>query len=161
MAKCFLVSLLFLLVMDLASPNVADEKNSVAEKMMNKITYQDVHDKNVDKKSLDEVSTLDKGLDKSFPTFNNDVPLLLTISTAKKLAQGKCNLTVPSRNRKKERKSALRKDYQAYQHGVKDFISDKKWLDAKRSEKCTSCVLDELCKDLSVLGELGIANLPK
>lgn len=162
MARHLLVSLVFLLlVMDLASPNVVGEKDSVAEKMMNKITYQDVHDKSVRKESLDEVSTLVKGLDKSFSTFNNDVPLLLTINAAKKLAQGKCNLTVPSRNRKKERKSALRKDYQAYQHGVKDFISDKKWLDAKRSEKCTSCVLDELCKDLSVLGELSIANLPK
>ena len=51
-----------------------------------------------------------------------------------------------SLSRKRERQTALRKYYQAYVHGGKSFISDADLLKAKRSEKCSACLLNELCK---------------
>lgn len=49
-------------------------------------------------------------------------------------------------SRKRERQTALRKYYQAFVHGGKSFISDADLLIAKKSEKCSACLLNELCK---------------
>lgn len=55
-----------------------------------------------------------------------------------------CNKYVPPRYQKKEELGALRKHYQAIQHG-KNFVDDKKWQAAKKSENCSGCVLKKLC----------------
>ena len=49
-------------------------------------------------------------------------------------------------SRKGGRQRALRKHYQAYIHGGKSFISDADLVKAKRSEKCSACLINELCK---------------
>ena len=69
------------------------------------------------------------------------------LSEARRLANiiGK-NIYVRPMNRKRERQTAMRKYYQAFVHGGKSFISDADWLTAKRSERCSTCLLYELCK---------------
>ena len=49
-------------------------------------------------------------------------------------------------SRKRERQTAMRKYYQAFVHGGRSFISDADWLTAKKSERCSTCLLYELCK---------------
>ena len=51
---------------------------------------------------------------------------------------------------------ALRKHYQALQHGKGSIASDESWLAARRSEVCGACVLVKLCDSPDVLSYLGI-----
>ena len=69
------------------------------------------------------------------------------LSEARRLANiiGKY-IYVRPRSRKWERQTAMRKYYQAFVHGGKSFISDADWLTAKKSERCSTCLLYELCK---------------
>lgn len=60
----------------------------------------------------------------------------------------------------KKVKGALRKNYQAFQRGEKEFISNEKWKKAKKSEMCTTCVLDGLCKNASIQDLLIKTNQP-
>ena len=61
------------------------------------------------------------------------------------------------RNRKQERQTALRKYYQAFVHGGKSFISDADWLKAKRSEICSACLLNKLCRQAQIQRLLNIS----
>ena len=66
------------------------------------------------------------------------------------------NIYVRPRSRKRERQTAMRKYYQAFVHGGKSFISDADWLTAKRSERCRTCLLYELCKQRRIQRLLNI-----
>ena len=69
------------------------------------------------------------------------------LSEARRLANFVCkNIYVRPMNRKRERQTAMRKYYQAFVHGGKSFISDADWLTTKRCERCSTCLLYELCK---------------
>ena len=59
-------------------------------------------------------------------------------------------------SRKRERQTAMRKYYQAFVHGGKSFISDADWLTAKKSERCSTCLLYELCKQRRIQRLLNI-----
>ena len=56
------------------------------------------------------------------------------------------NIYVRPMNRKRERQIAMRKYYQAFVHGGKSFISDADWLKTKRSEICSTRLLNGLCR---------------
>ena len=79
------------------------------------------------------------------------------LSEARRLANiiGKY-IYVRPRSRKWERQTAMRKYYQAFVHGGKSFISDADWLTAKKSERCSTCLLYELCKQRRIQGLLNI-----
>ena len=83
------------------------------------------------------------------------------LTEAKRLVLSCKNPKVDARNRKQERLTALRKYYQAFVHGGKSFISDANWLKNTKSEKCSACLLNELCKRTRIQGLLNIdAKLP-
>ena len=83
------------------------------------------------------------------------------LTEAKRLVSSCKNPKVDARNRKQERQTALRKYYQAFVHGGKSFISDANWLKNRKSEKCSACLLNELCKRTRIQGLLNIdAKLP-
>ena len=66
------------------------------------------------------------------------------------------NIYVRPMKRKRERQIAMRKYYQAFVHGGKSFISDADWLTAKRSERCSTCLLNGLCKQRQIERLLNI-----
>ena len=79
------------------------------------------------------------------------------LSEARRLANFVCkNIYVRPMNRKRERQTAMRKYYQAFVHGGKSFVSDADWLTAKRSERCSTCLLNELCKQRRIQRLLNI-----
>lgn len=51
---------------------------------------------------------------------------------------------------------ALRKFYQILQHGKKSIIDDLSWLEGRRSEICSACVLRKICEKAEFIGKLGI-----
>ena len=53
---------------------------------------------------------------------------------------------------------ALNKNYQILQHGKGSIISDESWIQAKRSEVCSACVLEKICASQNLLTHLGIGS---
>ena len=81
----------------------------------------------------------------------------IILRRAKKLVWSCKNPKFVPRNRKQERQTALRKYYQAFVHGGKSFISDADWLKAKRSEICSACLLNKLCRQAQIQRLLNIS----
>ena len=166
MASRSLVSLAFLLALGLASAYVLDDTYpetdtmedmttfKIEEEMLDKMSRLDkTRDGSMPKEPVDEMSSLEKIRDGSLPKeplVEQDVPA--SIKREAKILAITCsrNVRVPRRFQRKERQSALRKFYQAIQHGKKNFMSDAKWLAAKKSEVCSACVLNALCKQTKI-----------
>ena len=148
-----LVSLAFLLALGLASAYVFDGTHPKTG------TMEDMAKAKVKEKKLNEMSSLDKIRYRSLPKeslVEEDVPA--SIKKEAKILAMKCSkiVHVTPRFQKKERQSALKKFYQAIQHGKKNFMSDAKWLAAKKSEVCSACVLNALCKQTKIHKILNI-----
>ena len=163
MNRRLLVSLVFLLAIDLVSAYVIEDTFSGAEEVLDEISnLEDVQERNLPKdplvhnphlKEKHKDSLLEVSQEDAFETIKN---------RAMELAANECNITVKARNLEAERESSLRPNYQAYQHGSKNFMAEEEYNAAAKSEKCSACVLNTLCNDTSIRKLLRInTNLPE
>lgn len=149
-------SLIFALTLGLASSYVLDDIYSGKE------AFEDNETKEVENEERDEIPDLNGSWssDELDDAMVEDLPQSI-IDKAKKLANGACSkVYVQPRNRVEEEKGAQKKFYQSFQHGEKSIMTDEKWMKAKKSEKCTTCVLNELCRRMSAetLQQLNIES---
>ena len=149
-------SVIFALTLGLASSYVLDDIYSGKE------AFEENETKEVENEKRDEIPDLNGSWssDELDDAMVEDLPQSI-IDKAKKLANGPCSkVYVQPRNRVEEEKGAQKKFYQSFQHGEKSIMTDEKWMKAKKSEKCTTCVLNELCRRMSAetLQQLNIES---
>ena len=149
-------SLIFALTLGLASSYVLDDIYSGKE------AVEENETKEVENEKRDDIPDLNGSWssDELDDVMAEDLPQSI-IDKAKNLAKGSCSkVYVKPRNRVEEEKGAQKKFYQSFQHGEKSIMSDEKWMKAKKSEKCTTCVLNELCRGMSAetLQQLNIES---
>ena len=149
-------SLIFALTLGLASSYVLDDIYSSKEE------FEENETKEVENEKRDEIPDLNGSWssDELDDVMVEDLPQSI-IDKAKNLANGKCSkVYVQPRNRVEEKKGAQKKFYQSFQHGEKSSMSDEKWLKVKKSEQCTTCVLNKLCHEMSAetLKQLNIES---
>ena len=149
-------SLIFALTLGLASSYVLDDIYSGKEALEENET------KEVENEKRDDIPDLNGSWssDELDDVMVEDLPQSI-IDKAKNLANGKCSkVYVQPRNRVEEKKGAQKKFYQSFQHGEKSSMSDEKWLKVKKSEQCTTCVLNKLCHEMSAetLKQLNIES---
>ena len=149
-------SLIFALTLGLASSYVLDDIYSSKEE------FEENETKEVENEKRDDIPDLNGSWssDELDDVMAEDLPQSI-IDKAKNLAKGSCSkVYVKPRNRVEEEKGAQKKFYQSFQHGEKSIMSDEKWMKAKKSEKCTTCVLNELCRGMSAetLQQLNIES---
>ena len=151
MTRRLLVSLVFLLAIDLVSAYVIEDTFSGAEEALDEISnLDDVQEGNLPKEPLVHIPRLKEKHKESFLEVSQEDAFSTIKTRAKELAANECNITVKARNLEKERESALRPNYQAYQHGSKNFMTDEEYNAAAKSEKCSACVLNTLCNETSI-----------
>ena len=149
-------SLIFALTLGLASSYVLDDIYSSKEEFEENETKEVENEKRGDIPDLNGSWSSDELDD----VMVEDLPQSI-IDKAKNLANGKCSkVYVQPRNRVEEKKGAQKKFYQSFQHGEKSSMSDEKWLKVKKSEQCTTCVLNKLCHEMSAetLKQLNIES---
>lgn len=152
-------SLIFALTLGLASSYVLDDIYSGKE------AFEENETKEVENEKRDDIPDMNGSWssDELDNVMAEDLPQSI-IDKAKNLAKGSCSkIYVQPRNRVEEEKGAQKKFYQSFQHGEKSIMSDEKWMKAKKSEQCTTCVLNELCRGMSAetLQQLNIeSSLP-
>ena len=163
MNRRLLVSLVFLLAIDLVSAYVIEDTFSGADEALDEISnLEDVQERNLPKDPLVHIPRLKEKHKDSFLEVSQEDAFHTIKARAMDLAANECNITVKERNLKKERESALRPYYQAYQHGSKDFMAEEEYNAAAKSEKCSACVLNTLCNETSIRKLLGIdTSLPE
>ena len=149
-------SLIFALTLGLASSYVLDDIYSSKEE------FEENETKEVENEKRDDIPDLNGSWssDELDDVMVEDLPQSI-IDKAKNLANGKCSkVYVQPRNRVEEKKGAQKKFYQSFQHGEKSSMSDEKWLKVKKSEQCTTCVLNKLCNEMSAetLKQLNIES---
>ena len=149
-------SLIFALTLGLASSYVLDDVYSGKE------AFEENETKEVENEKRDEIPDLNGSWssDELDDVMVEDLPQSI-IDKAKNLANSECSkVYVQPRNRVEEEKGAQKKFYQSFQHGEKSIMTDEKWMKAKKSEKCTTCVLNELCRGMSAesLQQLNIES---
>ena len=149
-------SLIFALTLGLASSYVLDDIYSSQEE------FEENETKEVENEKRDEIPDLNGSWssDELDDVMVEDLPQSI-IDKAKNLAKGNCSkVYVQPRNRVEEKKGAQKKFYQSFQHGEKRSMSDEKWLKVKKSEQCTTCVLNKLCHEMSAetLKQLNIES---
>ena len=153
----------------MAFSNLADHKGSVEDMetaepevvTLDKMAALDeISDDNLSEEDDDDFGETDNEKLAEDPVAARNIPpsrKRQILSEARRLANiiGK-NIYVRPMNRKRERQTAMRKYYQAFVHGGKSFISDADWLTAKRSERCSTSLLNELCKQRRIQRLLNI-----
>ena len=170
MTSCSLVcQLVVLLSLAMASSKLPDHKGSVEDMetaepeigTLDEIAALDeISDDNLSEEDDDDFGETDNKTLAEVTVAARNIPpykKCQIVSEARRLANiiGK-NIYVRPRNRKRERQTAMRKYYQAFVHGGKSFISDADWLTAKRSERCSTCLFNELCKQRRIQRLLNI-----
>lgn len=157
MTRRLLVSLVFLLAINLVSAYVIEGTYSGAEEVLDAISnLEDVQERNLPKEPLVHIPRLKEKHKDSLLEVSQEDAFQTIKARAIELAENECNVTVKERNLKKERESALRPYYQAYQHGSKNFMAEEEYNTAAKSEKCSACVLNTLCNETSIRDLLNI-----
>ena len=157
MTRRLLVSLVFLLAIDLVSAYVIEDTYSGAEEVLDAISnLEDVQERNLPKEPLVHIPRLKEKHKDSLLEVSQEDAFQTIKDRAMELAANECNITVKERNLKKERESALRPYYQAYQHGSKNFMAEEEYNAAAKSEKCSACVLNTLCNETAIRQLLNI-----
>ena len=160
---------LVLLSLGTASSNINDDAYSntgsiegmESDVMLDEIAALDeISDDNLSGEVDDEITNFDENEVQGLADIAQSVKRKI-LRQAKRLVVSCKKPKVQLRNRKQERQTALRKYYQAFVHGGKSFISDANWLKNTKSEKCSACLLNKLCKRTRIQGLLNIdAKLP-
>ena len=157
MNRLLLVSLIFLLAIDLVSAYVIEDTFSGTGEVLDEISnLEDVQERNLPKEPLVHIPRLKEKHKDSFLEVSQEDAFETIKNRAMELAANECNITVKARNLEAERKSSLRPNYQAYQHGSKNFMADEEYNTAAKSEKCSACVLNTLCNETKIRDLLNI-----
>ena len=157
--RSLLCQLVVLLSLAMAFSNLPDHKGSVEDMetvepevgTLDEIAALDeISDDNPSEEDDDDFGETDNEKLVEDPLTARNIPPSIKrqiLSEARRLANiiGK-NIYIIPRNRTRERQTALRKYYQAFVHGGKSFISDADWLKTKRSEICSTRLLNGLCR---------------
>ena len=167
--RSLVCQLVVLLSLGMAFSNLPDHKGSVEDMetaepevvTLDEIAALDeISDDNLSEEDDDDFGETDNKKLAGDPVAAINIPPFRKrqiLSEARRLANiiGKY-IYVRPRSRKWERLTAMRKYYQAFVHGGKSFISDADWLTAKKSERCSTCLLYELCKQRRIQRLLNI-----
>ena len=157
MNRRLLVSLIFLLAIDLVSTYVIEDTFSGTGEVLDEISnLEDVQERNLPKEPLVHIPRLKEKHKDSFLEVSQEDAFQPIKTRAMELAANECNITVKERNLKKERESAMRPYYQVYQHGSKNFMAEEEYNAAAKSEKCSACVLNTLCNETETRNLLNI-----
>ena len=172
--RSLVCQLVVLLSLGMAFSNLPDHKGSVEDMetaepevvTLDEIAALDeISDDNLSEEDDDDFGETDNKKLAGDPVAAINIPPFRKrqiLSEARRLANiiGKY-IYVRQRSRKRERQRAMKKYYQAFVHGGKSFISDADWLTAKKSERCSTCLLYELCKQRRIQRWLNInGSLP-
>ena len=160
---------LVLVLLGTASSNINDDAYSntgsiegmESDVMLDEIAaLEEISDDNPSEEVDDEITNFDENEVQGLADIAQSAKRKI-LRQAKRLVFSCKKPKVEPRNRKQERQTALRKYYQAFVHGGKSFISDADWLKNRKSEQCSACLLNELCKKTLIQGSLNIdAKLP-
>lgn len=171
--RLLICQLVFVLVLAQASSSILDDTSSGSgavedtpeiedETPDENSGLDDINDSNLPEEEFDEMTSLDEIDDESLPEelmTEKDLPE----PTKRKIQRVARHLEKRCRWRAKRvfrarytNKPALRLHYQAYQHGKKSSINDEELKKALKSEKCSACVLNRLCRRRWILRLLGI-----
>ena len=151
--RLVICQLVFVLVLAQASSSILDDTSSVSgaiedtpeiedETPDKNSGLDDINDSNLPEEEFDEMTSLDE-IDE-------------IQREARHLEKSCRQIAKPVFRARYTKKPALRLYYQAYQHGKKSSINDKELKEALKSEKCTACVLNRLCRNSKILTSLGI-----
>ena len=172
--RLLICQLVFVLVLAQASSSILDDTSSGSgaiedtpeiedETPDENSGLDDINDSNLLEGEFDEMTSLDETDDESLPEelmAEKDLPE----PTKRKIQREARRLERRCRRRAKrvfrakytKKRPALRLYYQAYTHGKKSSINDKELKKALKSEKCSACVLNRLCRNSKILGLLPI-----
>ena len=152
MNRRLLVSLVFLLAIDLVSAYVIEGTFSGAGEVLDEISnLEDEQERNLPKDPLVNIPRLKEKHKDSFLEISQEDAFETIKTRAMELAANECsNITVKERHLEAERESSLRPNYQAFQHGSKNFMTDEEYNAAAKSEKCSACVLNTLCNETRI-----------
>ena len=171
--RLLICQLMFVLVLAQASSSILDDTSSGSGAIEDTPEIEDetpdansglddINDSNLPEEEFDEMTSLDEIDDESLPEelmAEKDLPTPTKreIQRVARLFERRCRRGAKRGFRAKyTKKPALRLYYQAYQHGKKSSINDEEWKKALKSEKCSACVLNRLCRRRRILRLLGI-----
>ena len=151
--RLVICQLVFVLVLAQASSSILDDTSSVSgaiedtpeiedETPDKNSGLDDINDSNLPEEEFDEMTSLDE---------------IDEIQREARHLENSCRqIAKPVFRARYTKKPALRLYYQAYQHGKKSSINDEELEKALKSEKCTACVLNRLCRNSTILRLLRI-----
>ena len=171
--RLVICQLVFVLVLAQASSSILDDTSSVSgaiedtpeiedETPDKNSGLDDINDSNLPEEEFDEMTSLDEIDDESLPEelmAEKDLPepsKRKIQRVARHLEKSCRQIAKPVFRARYTKKPALRLYYQAYQHGKKSSINDEELEKALKSEKCTACVLNRLCRNSTILRLLRI-----
>ena len=172
--RLLICQLVFVLVLAHASSSILDDTSSVSGTIEDTAEIEDetpdknsglddIDDSDLPEEEFDEMTSLDEIDDEglpgelmpeSDPQSRTQVKSLILL-WAKHLEET-CRRNTSPLQARRAKKPALRLYYQAYQHGKKSSVNDKEWKETLKSEQCSACVLNLLCRYIWKQGFLGI-----
>ena len=173
--RLLICQLVFVLVLAHASSSILDDTSSVSGTIEDTAEIEDetpdknsglddIDDSDLPEEEFDEMTSLDEIDDEglpgelmpeSDPQSRTQVKSLILL-WAKHLEETSCRRNTSPLQARRAKKPALRLYYQAYQHGKKSSVNDKEWKETLKSEQCSACVLNLLCRYIWKQGFLGI-----
>ena len=174
--RLLICQLVFVLVLAQASSSILDDTSSGSgaiedtpeiedETPDENSDLDDINDSNLPEEEFDEMTSLDEIDDESLGEelmAEKDLPepTKSKIQRVVRRLERRCRRRAKRVFRAKytKKRPALRLYYQAYTHGKKSPINDKELKEALKSEICSACVLNRLCRKKGIQRLLGIAN---
>ena len=162
--RLLICQLMFVLVLAQASSSILDDTSSgsgvtedtpeIEDETPHKNSdLDDINDSNLPEEEFDEMTSLDEIDDEGLPgeLMPESDPRRRTNvkSVIRRLARRfkrSCRRRTSHLQVRRTKKPALRLYYQAYQHGEKSSVNVKEWKEALKSEQCSECVLNRLCR---------------
>ena len=161
MASHWLIfQLVFILLLAQASSSILDDTTSIEdtpeiedETPDKNSGLDDIDDGDLPEEEFDELTSLDEIDDEGLPgelmpesdpqSRTRVKSLILRLA---KHFEEKCRRNTSHLQARRTKKPASRLYYQAYQHGKKSSVNDKEWKETLKSEQCSACVLNWLCR---------------
>ena len=172
--RLLICQLVFVLVLAHASSSIFDDTSSVSGAIEDTAEIEDetpdknsglddIDDSDLPEEEFDEMTSLDEIDDEGLPgelmpesdPYSRTQVKSLILRLAKHLEET-CRRNTSRLQARRTKKPPLRLYYQAYQHGKKSSVNDKEWKETLKSEQCSACVLNLLCKYIWVQVRLGI-----
>ena len=161
--RLLICQLVFVLVLAQASSSILDDTSSVSGAIEDTAEIEDetpdknsglddIDDSDLPEEEFDEMTSLDEIDDwilpkKLKPVINySRTQVKSLIPRLAKHLEETCRRNTSRLQARRTKKPPLRLYYQAYQHGKKSSVNDKEWKETLKSEQCSACVLNLLCR---------------